>query len=109
MGSPFSEATHTLVVALSMFVAAEGDFEKSIIGSIMYGRDKDSYASVAGALAGAYHGGSAIRQDWIRTVVAANPSVDMEEYSCRLVEIIIKEHQSARQDFDDLEALLIGG
>ena len=108
-GHLFSEATHTLVVALSMFVAAEGDFEKSIIGSIMYGRDKDSYASVAGALAGAYHGGSAIRQDWIRTVVAANPSVDMEEYSCRLVEIIIKEHQSARQDFDDLEALLIGG
>ena len=105
-GHLFSEATHTLVVALSMFVAAEGDFEKSIIGSIMYGRDKDSYASVAGALAGAYCGDSEIRQDWLRTVVAANPSVDMDDYSRRLVEIIIKEHQSARRSFDDLEELL---
>lgn len=87
-GHLFSEATHTLVVALAMFVAAEGDIYQTIVGAIMYGRDKDSYASVAGALAGALHGVNAIPEGWIQPVIDGNPGVDMHDYAQRLTQLI---------------------
>jgi ADP-ribosylglycohydrolase len=105
-GHLFSEAIHTLVVAFAMFVAAEGDVKKSIMGAIMYGRDKDSYASVAGALAGALNGVEGIPQEWIQPVIDGNPDVDMHEYSIRLTTIIQTECQQARANLDDLGALL---
>jgi len=105
-GHLFSEAIHTLVVALSMFVAAEGDIKKSIMGAIMYGRDKDSYASVAGALAGAFNGFDAIPREWIQPVIDGNPEVDMHAYSVKLTELIAKDYQQARTNIDDLGTLL---
>lgn len=105
-GHLFSEAIHTLVVALSMFVAADGDVKQSIIGAIMYGRDKDSYASVAGALAGALNGVEGIPSEWIQPVIDGNPDVDIKAYSLRLTELIQKDYQRARTDLDDLGALL---
>lgn len=105
-GHLFSESIHTLVVALSMFVAADGDLKQSIMGAVMYGRDKDSYASVAGALAGAFHGVDAIPPAWIQPVIDANPEVDMRDYSRQLTELIIKGQQAARANLNDLEALL---
>jgi ADP-ribosylglycohydrolase len=105
-GHLFSEAIHTLVVALSMFVAADGDVRQTIMGAIMYGRDKDSYASVAGALAGALKGVEGIPQEWIQPVIDGNPEVDMREYSLRLTQLIQEDYQRARTDLDDLGALL---
>lgn len=105
-GHLFSESIHTLVVALSMFVAAEGDIYRSVVGSIMYGRDKDSYASVAGALAGALHGVDAIPQQWIQPVIDANPEVDMHAYALRLTEIIRVEGTKHLKDMNDLTSLL---
>lgn len=47
----------TLAVALAMFVAAGGDFRTTVIGAVNYGKACDSYATVAGAIAGAFKGG----------------------------------------------------
>ncbi len=105
-GHLFSESVHTLVVALSMFVAADGDLKQSIVGAVMYGRDKDSYASVAGALAGAFHGVAAIPPEWIQPVVDANPEVDMRDYARRLADLIAADYQQMRANLDDMEALL---
>lgn len=105
-GHLFSEAIHTLVVAYAMFVAAEGDVKKSIMGAIMYGRDKDSYASVAGALAGALQGVDAIPKAWIQPVIDGNPEVDMHDYSLKLTGLIKENYQQTRADIDDLGALL---
>ena len=105
-GHLFSEATHTLVVALSMFVAAAGDVYQTIVGAVMYGRDKDSYASVAGALAGAFHGVDAIPQAWIQPLIEANPEVDMQAYAGRLSQLIIDHYTTARSNLDDLGALV---
>jgi ADP-ribosylglycohydrolase len=105
-GHLFSEAIHTLIVAFSMFVAAEGDVKQSIMGAIMYGRDKDSYASIAGALAGAFKGVDNIPQEWIQPVIDGNPEVDMYDYSVRLTELIENDYRQARADLDDLGALL---
>lgn len=100
-----SEATHTLVVPLAMFVAANGDFRQTVIGCVMYGRDNDSYASVGGALAGAFNGVDAIPADWVETVNTANPETDMRELAVRLTEIITREFHRLRAVVDELRAL----
>jgi ADP-ribosylglycohydrolase len=105
-GHLFSEATHTLVVALSMFVAADGDLEKAIVGAVMYGRDMDSYASVVGALAGAFNGAESIKKDWVRTVVNANPEPDMPQLAEKISRIVVRDEQELRQDLDDLYHLI---
>lgn len=61
-----------LPVALGFLVVAGGDFERAIIGAANYGRDNDSIAGMAGAIAGALHGVAAIRPDWTARVDAAN-------------------------------------
>jgi ADP-ribosylglycohydrolase len=105
-GHLFSESVHTLVVALAMFVAAEGDFRQAIIGAVMYGRDKDSYASVVGALAGAFHGVEAIPAEWIQPVLDGNPEPDMRDYAQRLTDLIQAEYRQSLKNMDDLGALL---
>ena len=82
-GHLFSEATHTLVVPLAMFVHCQADFKQSLIACTMYARDNDSYASVAGALIGAYRGVDVIPADWIATVIEANPETDMVELAAQ--------------------------
>jgi ADP-ribosylglycohydrolase len=64
----FADGDETLVVALAMFVASEGDFRACLRGAVNYGKDCDSYAAVAGALSGAWQGLSAIPEEWLVTV-----------------------------------------
>jgi ADP-ribosylglycohydrolase len=81
------EAAQSLAVALGMLIAADGDLSQAIIGCVNYGRDNDSYATVAGAIAGALHGTSAIPSDWRTMVEAANPEPDMHALSLGLAEV----------------------
>jgi ADP-ribosylglycohydrolase len=59
-------------VALGFLLVGGGAFEPSVLGAANYGRDNDSIAGMAGAIAGALHGDRVIRPDWIATVEAAN-------------------------------------
>jgi ADP-ribosylglycohydrolase len=59
-------------VALGFLVVANGAFEQAIFGAANYGRDNDSIAGMAGAIAGALHGDGAIRPEWVAQVNAAN-------------------------------------
>jgi ADP-ribosylglycohydrolase len=105
-GHLFSEATHTLVVALAMFVAAQGDFRQTVIGCVMYGRDNDSYASVAGALTGALHGVEVIPPEWIQPVIEANPETDIHQLSLDMTRLIIRDYEQTRTAVEAVEALL---
>jgi ADP-ribosylglycohydrolase len=105
-GHLFSEATHTLVVALAMFVAAEADFRQTVIGCVMYGRDNDSYAGVAGGLAGAFHGIDAIPTEWIQPVIDANPETDMHALSVKIAELIARDYKKAQTGWNAVGALL---
>lgn len=91
-----SEAAQTLAVALGMLVAAGGDLRQTIIGCVNYGRDNDSYATVAGAIAGALHGTDAIPSDWHHTVETANPEPDMHALSLGLAKVAWKRQQKAK-------------
>lgn len=96
-----SEAAQTLAVALGMLTAAEGDYRRTVIGAVNYGRDNDSYAAVAGGIAGALNGIEAIPDDWIDTVTRANPETDLRGAALRLTELVIARHRRARRNLDD--------
>jgi len=101
-----SEAGQTLAVALAALVVAKGDFAQTVIGAVNYGRDCDSYATVAGAIAGALNGVEAIPQAWILTVRSANPEPDIRKMAEKIAEIVVAQHGQRRQTVADVEAQL---
>ncbi|MGB9592527.1 MAG: ADP-ribosylglycohydrolase family protein [Anaerolineae bacterium] len=82
-----SEAAQTLAVALGMLVAADGDLRQALIGCVNYGRDNDSYASVAGAIAGALHGTKAVPVEWKEAIEQANPELRLRDTSLGLAQV----------------------
>ncbi|MGW1542807.1 ADP-ribosylglycohydrolase family protein [Streptomyces sp. NPDC002309] len=59
-----------LPIALGMLLVAGGDYRQAVLGSVNYGRDCDSIATMAGALAGAL--GSPVPDEWSKTVAEAS-------------------------------------
>jgi ADP-ribosylglycohydrolase len=67
-----------LPVALGMLVIANGGYRDAVLGAVNYGRDADSTATMAGALAGALGGAPAVPAEWATTVAEAS-RVDLAE------------------------------
>ena len=95
-------------IALAFLVVTGGDFEGSVFGGTNYGRDNDSIAGMAGAIAGALHGADAIRGDWMNQINSAN-RVDLGPIARDLTNLTLKlqkrqlhEAQSRNADFTDL-------
>ncbi|MFJ9677448.1 ADP-ribosylglycohydrolase family protein [Streptomyces sp. NPDC101194] len=65
-------AIEELPIALGMLLVADGDYRHAVLGSVNYGRDCDSIATMSGAVAGALHGEPAVPADWVRTVAEAS-------------------------------------
>ncbi|MGW5348592.1 ADP-ribosylglycohydrolase family protein [Streptomyces sp. HUAS TT3] len=61
-----------LPVALGMLVVAGGAYEDAVLGAVNYGRDCDSTATMAGAVAGALSGGAAVPAGWAKQVAEAS-------------------------------------
>ncbi|MET9389213.1 ADP-ribosylglycohydrolase family protein [Streptomyces sp. NPDC006624] len=59
-----------LPIALGMLLVARGDYRHAVLGAVNYGRDCDSIATMAGALAGAL--GSPVPEEWAKTVAEAS-------------------------------------
>ncbi|MBV7694946.1 ADP-ribosylglycohydrolase family protein [Streptomyces sp. TRM70350] len=73
-----------LPVALGMLLVAGGDYRQAVLGSVNYGRDCDSIATMAGALAGAL--GSPVPEEWSKTVAEAS-RLDLWEPARTLSEV----------------------
>ncbi|WP_329548185.1 ADP-ribosylglycohydrolase family protein [Streptomyces sp. NBC_01356] len=73
-----------LPIALGMLVLSGGDYGHAVLGSVNYGRDCDSIATMSGALAGAL--GSEIPRDWSKTVAEAS-RLDLETPAKSLTEV----------------------
>jgi ADP-ribosylglycohydrolase len=101
-----SEAAQSLAVALGMFYAARGDLQQTIIGAVNYGRDNDSYASIAGALAGAFQGSKQIPAEWISTVQTANPEPDMHKLALELTRVAAARFHKAESVVKQTRQLL---
>ncbi|WP_335990589.1 ADP-ribosylglycohydrolase family protein [Glycomyces sp. MUSA5-2] len=67
-----TKAIEELPIALGMLVAARGDYRGAVLGSVNYGRDSDSIAVMAGSIAGALGGLTAVPADWIADVSDAS-------------------------------------
>jgi ADP-ribosylglycohydrolase len=65
-------AIEELPVALGMLVVAGGGYREAVLGSVNYGRDADSIATMAGALAGALGGSAAVPAEWVATCAEAS-------------------------------------
>ncbi|MET9691070.1 ADP-ribosylglycohydrolase family protein [Streptomyces sp. NPDC006514] len=65
-------AIEELPVALGMLLVADGRYETAVLGAVNYGRDCDSIATMAGALAGALGGEAAVPAAWAKQVAEAS-------------------------------------
>jgi ADP-ribosylglycohydrolase len=61
-----------LPVALGLLLVAGGAYEPTVLGSVNYGRDCDSIATMSGAIAGALGGGAAVPDRWSAEVSRAS-------------------------------------
>jgi ADP-ribosylglycohydrolase len=73
-----------LPVALGMLVVARGDYRHAVLGSVNYGRDCDSIATMAGALAGAL--GSEVPAEWAKRIAEAS-RLDLHAPAAVLTEV----------------------
>ncbi|MGW0734604.1 ADP-ribosylglycohydrolase family protein [Streptomyces sp. NPDC002851] len=68
-GYPWTDlAPEAVGLAFGAFAAARGEFRASVLAAVNMGRDADTTAAVAGALAGAVRGASAIPEDWAAAI-----------------------------------------
>ncbi|GAA2651017.1 MULTISPECIES: ADP-ribosylglycohydrolase family protein [Streptomyces] len=65
-------AIEELPVALGMLLVADGRYETAVLGAVNYGRDCDSIATMAGAIAGALGGEAAVPAAWAKQVAEAS-------------------------------------
>ncbi|MDI3402956.1 ADP-ribosylglycohydrolase family protein [Streptomyces cavernicola] len=68
-GYPWTDlAPEAVGLAFGAFAAARGDFREAVLSAVNMGRDADTTAALAGALAGAVRTVTAIPPDWAATI-----------------------------------------
>lgn len=85
-----------LPVALGMLLIANGDWTDSVLGGVNYGRDSDSIAAMAGAVAGALGGRDAVPAQLVEDVANAS-KVDIVTPGERLAEIAVEIRRADAQ------------
>jgi ADP-ribosylglycohydrolase len=88
-GIAMPDARETVPVALSLFFLANGDPRQAVLYGANFGRDADTIASMAGALAGALHGASALPAEWV-TKIRAGGRRDQAALTAMLVDITLQ-------------------
>jgi len=95
----------TVVGGFGAFYLAQGDYKQTVITGANFGRDCDSMAGMAGAIAGAFKTVEAIPQEWIETSLSVNPDPDQQEIARRLTEVIQEESKRAEQRIANISKL----
>ncbi|MFD8882800.1 ADP-ribosylglycohydrolase family protein [Streptomyces erythrochromogenes] len=65
-------AIEELPIALGVLLVADGRYEAAVLGAVNYGRDCDSIATMAGAIAGALGGEAVVPAVWAKQVAEAS-------------------------------------
>ncbi|WP_143649591.1 ADP-ribosylglycohydrolase family protein, partial [Streptomyces tricolor] len=95
-----------LPVALGMVVVAGGDYRHAVLGAVNYGRDCDSIATMAGAVAGAL--GSPVPEEWAKTVADASrldlwaPARTLTEVTYEIFDRDVRRRRAHEQAFTAL-------
>ncbi|MGW7459167.1 ADP-ribosylglycohydrolase family protein [Streptomyces sp. NPDC054797] len=99
-----------LPIALGMLLIAHGAYETSVLGAVNYGRDCDSIATMAGAIAGALGGEAAIPAAWAKQVAEASrldlhaPAASMAAVAREIFALDQSRHRSHASAFTTLTA-----
>ena len=101
-----ADGAESMAIGFAMFMAAGGDFVKTVEGCVNFGRDNDSSASFGGALAGAFCGTDCIPPDWIATVESADPGPSFCDLAMEICSIIRSRHEAHREVADNLQMLI---
>lgn len=101
-----SDAAQTLAVAFAMLVRCDGAYRDTVIECVAYGRDNDSYATVAGAIAGALHGVAPVPAEWRGAVDAANPGLDLAGAADGLGQVVRALHAERARAVADMATLI---
>lgn len=99
------DSRETVPVVLALFYLAEGDPERTIIYGANFGRDADTIASMAGALAGALHGVDALPARWVAKVRAESPRAH-EDVARELVDVVAQRIADLQQQTVVIGAIL---
>ena len=99
------DSRETVPVALSLFYLADGDPERTIVYGANFGRDADTIASMAGALAGALRGVDAIPTNWVDRVRAESPRAH-EDVARELLEVVRLRQSDRSRLSEALESML---
>lgn len=86
-GIAMPDARETVPVTLALLYLAKGDPKQTIIYGANFGRDADTIASMAGALAGALHGASALPAEWVEKIRAGGRR-DQDALAAMLISVI---------------------
>ncbi|WP_128377724.1 ADP-ribosylglycohydrolase family protein [Streptomyces cavernae] len=95
-----------LPVALGMVVVARGDYHHAVLGAVNYGRDCDSIATMAGAVAGAL--GSRVPSEWSKRVAEASrldlhaPAQALTEVTREIFERDVSRRRAHESAFTEL-------
>lgn len=100
-------AIEELPVALGMLLVAGGDYRHAVLGAVNYGRDCDSIATMAGAIAGAL--GSPPPDDWAKQVAEASrldlwdPATTLTEVTREIFERDVRRRRAHESAFTEIE------
>lgn len=81
------DALETLGFALGVLLHCPDEPQPALLNAVNLGRDNDSTATVVGGLMGCRFGKAAWPQEWVATVVDANPELDFFEDARQLANI----------------------
>ncbi len=102
----FADGAETLAIAFTMFYKAKGNFKDTVEGCVNFGRDNDSSAAVAGAIAGAFNGIDAIPKEWITLVESVNEGPSFEYYAKIITKIIMSSFDDQSKIINNISLLL---
>ncbi|WP_129668510.1 ADP-ribosylglycohydrolase family protein [Phytoactinopolyspora endophytica] len=96
-----------LPIALAMLVISGGNWRDAVLGGVNYGRDSDSIASMAGAIAGTLGGRDVVPAD-LSDAVAEASRTDLVTPGVRLAEVTTEIRSADRKQRDAVDAAFRG-
>lgn len=99
-----------LPIALGMLLVGGGDFRRSVLGSVNYGRDCDSIATMSGSLAGILGGAETVPAEWSEEVARASrldllaPAVELAAVTREIFDRDVARRRAHEAAFSELAA-----
>jgi ADP-ribosylglycohydrolase len=101
-------AIEEVPIALGLLLMARGDYQAAVLGGVNYGRDSDSIAAMAGAVAGGLGGLRAVPAGWL-TQVSEMSRTDLVQPAYRLTDtaitIFVRDEQRRAERVSDIDRL----